>query len=78
MIVKLMTEHHLEFLNFKGGYLGSSESTLVNMPHCWKSHDSVQITNYCKCIHLCLLKYILNFGQLFLLCLLSHFIFKFS
>ena len=33
MIVKLLTEHHLEFLSFKGGYRGSSESTLVKMPH---------------------------------------------
>ena len=38
MIVKLLTEHHLEFLSFKGGCIGSSESTLVKMPHCWKSH----------------------------------------
>ena len=34
MIVKLLTEHHLEFLSFKEGYTGSSESTLVKMPHC--------------------------------------------
>ena len=27
MIVKLLTEHHLELLNFKGGCRGSSEST---------------------------------------------------
>ena len=32
--VKLRTEHHLEFLSFKGGCTGSSESTLVKMPHC--------------------------------------------
>ena len=38
MIVKLLTEHHLEFLRLKGGYRGSSESTYVKMPHCWKSH----------------------------------------
>ena len=38
MIVKLLTEHHLEFLSLKGGYTGLSESTLVKMPHCWKSH----------------------------------------
>ena len=37
MIVKLLTEHHLEFLSFKGGCTGSSESTLDKMPHCWKS-----------------------------------------
>ena len=38
MIVKLLTEHYLEFLSFKGGCTGSSESTHVKMPHCWKSH----------------------------------------
>ena len=38
MIVKLLTEHHLEFLGLKGSCRGSSESTLVKMPHCWKSH----------------------------------------
>ena len=31
MIVKLLTEHHLEFLSLKGGCTGSSESTLVKM-----------------------------------------------
>ena len=29
MIVKLRTEHHLEFLSLKGGFRGSSESTHV-------------------------------------------------
>ena len=38
MIVKLLTEHHLEFLCLKGGCRGSSESTLVKMSYCWKSH----------------------------------------
>ena len=38
MSVKLLTEHHLEFLSLKGGCSGSLESTLVKMPHCWKSH----------------------------------------
>ena len=38
MSVKLLTEHHLEFLSLKGGFTGSSESPLVKMPHCWKSH----------------------------------------
>ena len=36
MSVKLPTIHHLEFLSLKGGCTGSSESTLVNLPHCWK------------------------------------------
>ena len=38
MIVKLLTEHHLEFLSLKVGCRGSSESTLVKMSNCWKSH----------------------------------------
>ena len=33
--VKLLTEHHLEFQSLKEGYICSSESTLVKMPHCW-------------------------------------------
>ena len=32
MNINLLTEHHLEFLNLKGGYTGSHESTLVKMP----------------------------------------------
>ena len=43
MIVKLLTDHHLEFLSLKGGYRGSSESTLFKMSHCWKSHAAAQI-----------------------------------
>ena len=43
MIVKLLTEHHLEFLSLKGGFKGLSESTLVNMSNCWKSHAAAQI-----------------------------------
>ena len=37
MIVKLLTDYHLEFLSLKGGCRGSSESTLVKMSNCWKS-----------------------------------------
>ena len=43
MIVELLTEHQLELLSLKGGYTGSSESTLVKMPHCWISHVVAQI-----------------------------------
>ena len=42
-IVKLLTEHHLKFPSLKGGCLGSSESPLGQMPHCWKSHVAAQI-----------------------------------
>ena len=45
MSVKLLTEHHLEFLNLKGVCTGSSESILVRMAHCWKSHVLTCITN---------------------------------
>ena len=37
MSVKLLNEHHLEFLSLKRGCTGLSESTLVKMSHCWKS-----------------------------------------
>ena len=37
MSVKLLTEHILEFLSLKGGCTGSSESTLVKIPHRRKS-----------------------------------------
>ena len=37
MIVKLLTERHLEFLSITGGCRGPSESTLVKMSNCWKS-----------------------------------------
>ena len=43
MTVELLTEHHLEFLSSKGGYTGSSESTLVKIPHCWKSRGAAQL-----------------------------------
>ena len=45
MIAKLLTEHHLEFLSLKVGCRGSSESTLVKMQHCLKSHALAQIGN---------------------------------
>ena len=58
MIVKLLTERHLEFLSLKGGCTGSSESTLVKMSNCWKSHalaqylikPSISITRILPCI----------------------------
>ena len=39
MNVKLLSEQHLECLSLKGAY----ESTLVKMPHCWKSHAMAQL-----------------------------------
>ena len=43
MIVKLLTEHQLEFLSLNGGCTGSFESTLVKMSNCWKSHAAAQL-----------------------------------
>ena len=47
MNIKLLTEYHLECLSLKGGLKGgftdSSESTLVKMPHCWKSLVTAQL-----------------------------------
>ena len=43
MSVKLLTEHHLEFLSLTGGCTGSSESTSIKTPHCWKSHFTAQV-----------------------------------
>ena len=37
MIVKLLTEHHLEFLSLKEGCRGWSKSTFVKMSNSWKS-----------------------------------------
>ena len=45
MNIKLLTEHHLECISLTGGCTGSSESTLLKMPHCWKSHVAVQLLN---------------------------------
>ena len=45
MSVKILVEHHLEFLSFKGGCIASSESTFVKMQHHWKSHVTAQLFN---------------------------------
>ena len=44
--LRLLTEHHLEFLSLKGGCQGLSESTLVEMPRCWKSHVTAQMSYF--------------------------------
>ena len=43
MSVMILTELHLEFQGLKGGGTGSSESTLVKMPHCCKSHVTAHL-----------------------------------
>ena len=52
MIVKLLTERHLEFLSLKEGCTGSSESTLVKMSNCWKSHALAQFLLFYFSIHM--------------------------
>ena len=52
MTVKLLTEQFLEFLSLTRGCTGPSESTLVKMPHCWKSHVTAHlwiIFKACSC-----------------------------
>ena len=49
MTLKLQTEHDLKFIRLKGGCIGSPESTLVSMPHCWKSHVAAHLK--CQVLH---------------------------
>ena len=63
MSVKLLTEQNLEFLSFKGGCTGSSESIHVKMPHCWKSNVTA---------HLCSVLLLLCVG--FFVCFLCVFL----
>ena len=49
MNVQLVSEHHLEFLSLKEGCTEWSESTLVKMPHCWKSHVAAQFSILLLC-----------------------------
>ena len=50
--VKLLTEQHLTSQSLKGGCTGSSESTLVKMPHYWQSHVAAHLC-YRKCYYRC-------------------------
>ena len=38
-----LTEHHLQFLCLKEGCTGSSQSTLVKIPHCWKLYVAAHV-----------------------------------
>ena len=55
MIVKLLTEHDLEFLSLKGGRTGSSESTHVKIHYCWKSHALAYYVVGYFCLFICLI-----------------------
>ena len=60
MIVKPLTEHHLECLSIKGGCRGSSGSALVKMSDCLKSHAAAIICFDVKLMNLlCYAKYAL-------------------
>ena len=61
MIVKLLTEHHMEFLSLKGGCRGLSESSLVKISNCWKSHAAAQISSEA---HLTIFQASLHISQL--------------
>ena len=65
MIVKLLSEQHLEFLSLKGGCVGSSEFTLVKMSNCWKSHALAHmlVLNSANIVDICKVK---SFTKLFL------------
>ena len=57
MTVKLLTEHHLEFLRSIGSCTGSSESTLVKKAHYWKLHVTAHF-----CIGSCfVMQYLMSF-----------------
>ena len=48
MRVKLLTDHHLEFISLKGGCTDSTESTPVKLPFCWKLHVVAHIVFDCR------------------------------
>ena len=70
MIVKLLTEHHLEFLSLKRGCRGSYESSLVKMSNCWKSHALAQLYKFiiisCSCLYFISTKSVNWDGPLFI------------
>ena len=66
MDIRLLTEHHLEFLSLKGGCTGSSESILVRMPHWWKAHVAAHML-------FAYYRYNLNMISLYLLSIMSLF-----
>ena len=43
MIVKLLTEHHLEFLSLNEAAEARPSLHMSKWPHCWKSHATAYI-----------------------------------
>ena len=73
MSVQLLTENHLEFLGLKGGYTGSSVSTLVKMPHCWKSRVTAQVIYASESWRLCSLVWVARIHTIYETKLGQHF-----
>ena len=44
MTLRLLIEHHLEFLRLKDGCTGSFEFYTCQIPHCWKSYNAAHLT----------------------------------
>ena len=57
MTIKLLTIHLLDDLTLIGGCTCSSESTLIKMPHSWKSSVTAQIECVSSVISLTLQKW---------------------
>ena len=72
MIVKLLTEQHLEFLSLKRGCTGSSESTHVKMPHCWKS----QVMAHFNDCYFQIGRQLLNYQMISMVLILEMFVLK--
>ena len=58
--VQLLTDYHLEFLSFTGGCACLSDSTLVKMPHCWKS----RVVSRLECVRIQIQLFVLHTLQL--------------
>ena len=65
MTLKLLSQHYLEFLSLKGGFRDSSRSTLVKIPHCWKSRVTAQFS--CVFVSLPVVPYA-NLGSMNVIC----------
>ena len=63
MGVNLLTVHNLEFVSLKEGCTGLSESTLVKMPHCWKSPVTTQLCSVPYGLIACILIFCQSYFQ---------------
>ena len=70
MSLELLVDQHLEFLSLTGGCTGSSESTLVKLPHCWKSHVTAHL--YSSALIQCTVPVIVHRSYQGVTCLSKH------